>query len=134
MNARARRPLRPWWRALGWLLLAALTAGSLLPMPGAMLPVAGGDKFGHVLGWALVAGSWLQLADRDRVRWRVGIGLLLWSAAIELAQALTPWRSGDWIDLAANALGIALAGLLDRTLARDLLTGFERARSARRVR
>jgi hypothetical protein len=37
------------------------------------------------------------------------LGLLIYGAVIELAQAATGWRQGDWLDWIANALGVAAA-------------------------
>lgn len=121
-----------WWRAAGWLLLAGITIGSIAPMPGSPLPVEGGDKIGHVLGWGLVAFWWLQLAaDRGPMLGRAA-GLFAWSIAIEGIQSMTPWRSAEWADAAANAAGIGLAMALWHTPARHLLAHIDRALAARR--
>jgi VanZ family protein len=120
-----------WWRAIGWLLLAGLTIGSIAPMPGSPLPVEGGDKIGHVLGWGLVAFWWLLLAkDRADAARRIA-GLFAWSIAIEAIQAVTPWRSGEWADVAANAAGIGAAIALSLTPARHALARIDRALARR---
>jgi VanZ family protein len=41
----------------------------------------------------------------------VGLGLLAYGAAIELAQSATGWRFGDWLDLLADLIGIILGSL-----------------------
>jgi VanZ family protein len=95
------------WNVLGWLLLAAIAVGSLIPMP-AMLesPVPGADKFQHLLGYFLLTFWHGQLGlPQSRYLLRAG-GFLLAGALIEVLQAQTGWRSGDLRDLAANAVGI----------------------------
>jgi VanZ family protein len=82
---------------------SAIWIGSLLPI--AAPPVANGDKFEHLFGYAVLA----------ILGWRVWYrGLPVWLAAasmgvaVEFAQALTPWRSFDVADMLANALGAAI--------------------------
>ncbi|MEN9903648.1 MAG: hypothetical protein RLZZ555_213 [Pseudomonadota bacterium] len=93
-----------------WLLLLAVITLSMLPVP--CLPqqaLSLWDKAQHALGFAALAllGG---LAYPGRLR-RLGFGLLLLGGAIELAQHASGWRSGDWADLAADAIGL-VAGLL----------------------
>jgi VanZ family protein len=120
-----------WWRAIGWLLLAGLTIGSIVPMSGSPIPVEGGDKIGHVLGWGLVAFWWLLLAKDRADAARRAAGLFAWSIAIEAIQAATPWRSGEWADVAANAGGIMFAIALALTPARHALARIDRALAPR---
>lgn len=100
-------------RERGWRLLllgSLVVATSLLLAPGgaggaSAFPFA--DKLGHVLlfaGLALVA----RRAYPDRPRWNVFVGLLLYGAATELAQAWTG-RTMDALDFAADALGAGAA-------------------------
>jgi VanZ family protein len=121
-----------WWRAIGWLLLAGLTIGSIVPMPGSPLPVEGGDKIGHVLGWGLVTFWWLQLAADRGIMFSRAAGLFAWSIAIEGIQSVTPWRSGEWADVAANAAGVGLAVILWHTPARHALARIDHVLAARR--
>ena len=90
--------------------MAAVALGCLLPA--AWLPTLPNDKllhFGAYAGLALLAGGVahgpLQLAA-----WLLGLLLAGW--AIELLQNLVPGRSFCWRDLAANAAGIAAAGVV----------------------
>jgi VanZ family protein len=66
------------------------------------------DKAEHAITWAILAGSGYVLAPR-RLRavtvFAIGLG-----AAIELAQATMGFgRDGDWRDLAADTVGVAVA-------------------------
>lgn len=92
-------------------LAVLLTVGCLVPnswLP-ATLP---NDKLMHFGGFGLLALLALPLARN----WREGAwclaGVLLASLAIECLQQLVPERRFCWRDLAANAAGVACAGLL----------------------
>lgn len=62
------------------------------------------DKAQHALGFAVLTA--LGLLAYPQVGWRLLWGLLLLGACIELAQAASGWRRGDWLDLLADAVGI----------------------------
>ncbi len=98
------------WLALAWLLLFGVVIGSLAPsVPKAAAEVS--DKFMHFAAYAALAFMFMGVFGRRS--WpRVAAGLLLLGGGIELTQAfLTPTRSGEWLDMASNATGIA-AGIL----------------------
>jgi VanZ family protein len=99
-------------RAAFWGCLLAVVVLSLLP--GERLPAvfAWWDKAQHALGFAILTG--LGLLAYGQVRWRLPAGLLLLGALIELAQGASGWRTGDWRDLLADAVGIVLTLLLWR--------------------
>lgn len=111
----AGQPMRAAVVALFWLSLLAVTAGSLVPV--ALLPPQAldlWDKAQHALGfaWLGVCGLWAH----PRHARAVVIGLCAWGGAIELMQAATGWRHGDGLDWLADAIGVALALLLWRSL------------------
>lgn len=98
------------------LALAAITVGSLMPL--AELPaVPGSDKAHHLIGYAALVfcsalrrpSYWLYLV----------LGFALWGGAIELIQPHVN-RYGEWQDLLANCVGLAL-GVGVANLARYLL-------------
>lgn len=96
-----------------WLLLLAVVILSLLPVP--YLPQQAfslWDKAQHALGFAVLAllGG---LAYPGRLP-RLGVSLLLLGAAIELAQDATGWRTGDWLDLTADLVGVFVGLALAR--------------------
>ncbi len=68
------------------------------------------DKAQHAAGFGVLAmlGT---LAYPSRLP-GVSLGLLAHGGFIELAQAYTGWRHGDWLDLLADAIGILLGWLL----------------------
>src|SRR5690606_37852963 len=94
------------WFALGWLLVLGVAVGSLLPsLPDVSAGVS--DKLMHFAAYAALA--FLFMGAVGRRHWlRIGLGLLALGAAIEVAQAmLSSTRSGEWLDMAANAAGVA---------------------------
>lgn len=99
-------------RAGFWALAACVAVLSLVP--GSSLPDQGPfllwDKAQHALGFAALA-AWGLLAYPQRP-WQVLLGLLAFGAAIELAQACTPWRQADARDWLADAVGVALGAAL----------------------
>lgn len=91
-----------------WGALAIITVLSLLP--GDYLPPIAfdvWDKAQHALGFLLLGVLGLKAYPNNIVR--VVFGLLIYGAAIELAQAATGWRYGDWQDWLANVVGVTLA-------------------------
>lgn len=99
-------------RTAFWSACLAVAVLSLLPAE--QLPAVAfnwWDKAQHALGFALLGVLGL-LGYRQRPL-RVVWGLLVFGVLIELAQAATGWRYGDWQDWLADALGVAGAwGLL----------------------
>lgn len=51
-------------------------------------------------------------------RWRLPAALLAYGVAIELLQALTPYRTMSFADAVANALGLVLGAVLLRVVRR----------------
>lgn len=98
------------WLTLGWLMVLAVGFGSLWPsMPAATAGVS--DKLLHFTAYAALAFVFAGSVERHRW-WRIVLGLLALGIGIEIAQALwTNSRNAEWLDMAANASGVA-AGIL----------------------
>ena len=96
-----------------WLLftittLASITVLSLYPV--ASLPeVPGSDKTHHFIAYALLMFP-VALAKPKYWLW-IGLLLIAWSGAIELIQPYVN-RYGEWLDLLANATGLAVGVVL----------------------
>ncbi len=92
-----------------WLLAALLLATSWLAVASGPAPVPGGDKLHHVLGFAVLA---LVASLAGAPGWRhagwAAAGLLLYGGLIEAVQSQLPWRSAEWADWLADALGTVL--------------------------
>lgn len=92
-----------------WFSVVVVTVLSLLPV--AYLP----PQTFNIWDKAQHAGGFLVLTLLGRAAYldgslaRLGTGLLLYGAAIEMAQAATGWRTGDVLDLLADGVGIFAA-------------------------
>ncbi len=107
--------------SLSLALVALIAAASLAPVPETPLcDVPFYDKWAHTLMYlALSLAAWSDyLRGRAKPHWLRGAAVaalmpVAASGLLELAQAyLTTYRSGDWLDFAANAVGVLLASLM----------------------
>ena len=101
--ARGRRG-RTAARALLVVALAVVAWQSLVP-PEQIAVSVGSDKLAHVLGYALLGALAALSLSRRAAAWAliVAFGLVL-----EIAQATTPYRSFEWLDLVADGIGAAI--------------------------
>ena len=105
-------------KLLFWLLLITIVVLSLLPaseLPGGIFNFW--DKAQHAMAYAVLAVLAVR-AYPGQPRLRTSTGLLLLGAVLELAQAASGLRYGEWSDLLANGLGIALGMALVQWLPR----------------
>lgn len=123
------RKLIAWLSQLTWLYrlqfvvaLAVFTYFTLSPNPS--FNVSDTDKYWHFLGNLLLFLSARLAVLRLGNIWFVLGFVLLYGAAMELAQNLVPQRMFDMRDLMANALGV-LAGLAIALLAQRVLVRFQ---------
>lgn len=124
MNARPLRHLAL-WRTLGRTLVVAMLAIALLPAPAVVGAVPLGDKIGHVCAFAILMLWYAQIYDGAGERLRCAIGAASLGILIELLQALTPYRSAEFADFVADALGVGLGWLIARGPAGNLLSWLE---------
>lgn len=102
---------RPWrWALL--LLAVAIIVLALLPAPPRQASL-GWDKLNHVMAFAsLAVCAVFGWRDSRAGRRAVLLALLAFGGAIELLQLQVPNRSGEWTDLAADAVGLGLGATL----------------------
>src|SRR5438132_12906328 len=93
------------WIFLFWSCALAVLVLSLLP-PSVQVPSTGWDKSNHLLAFAILAV--LGLRAYPGRSGTVLAALLAYGGLIEVLQSLTSYRSADWQDLIADALGLAL--------------------------
>ena len=80
------------------------------------------DKIVHLLIFMILAISYLNVSTQGFKNFKFrNFGKALGAAALfsiltEALQLLVPWRHGDFMDLAANILGVGLAGGLVKTM------------------
>ncbi len=110
-------PLSPrtWHRAAGWVFWVYLGVVLLMTLaPVAYLkPVSAftfWDKAEHGLAFAVLA--WLALLVWPKRPLRLWLILLAFGGAIELLQAASGWRSGEWADWLADGIGLGLGWLV----------------------
>jgi len=96
-----------------WGLSLSVGVLSLLPVEH-LPPIAFDwwDKAQHALAFFVLGGfGFLAYPEKPS---HVAVGLLIYGALIELAQAATGWRYGDWQDWMADAFGVGVAILVLR--------------------
>jgi VanZ family protein len=99
-----RHPLL--WAVLGWLLVAGVVTGSLLP-GSIVAAVTFNDKIEHAGAYALLMLWFGGLYPRARHP-RIAVALLALGVALDLLQGLTETRSLEALDILADAVGLAI--------------------------
>ena len=94
-------------RSLFWAACAAVTVLSLLPAEQLPSVFDWWDKAQHAL--AFLALGILGLWAYPSFPARVALGLIVYGLGIEVAQAITGWRFGDWQDWLADVIGVVAA-------------------------
>ena len=104
------------WRAASLVLLLLVLAATLMPAIwfwSDRIKLSNWlehfDKWAHFVMF-LGLTVWFAGLYRARSYWRVAIGLLAFGVLIEICQRAVGYRSAEWMDVVADALGI-LAGL-----------------------
>jgi hypothetical protein len=96
------------WAAMGWLLVAGVVVGSL--MPGSAVPSIGlSDKVMHAAAYFTLM-VWFAGFYRRELYLPIAAVLIALGIGLDLLQRLTATRSFDWYDVAMNCSGVA-AGL-----------------------
>jgi len=103
MNEEKRLIFPRVWQAVGWLLVAAVTALSLMPAPPEP-PLMTWDKSNHLLAYAVLM-LWFRQAFSARIRWIVFLVAL--GIVLELVQGWLSYRYLEFTDMVANTLGVA---------------------------
>ncbi len=106
--------IQRYWLACTAILFVAITCLSL--WPNESLPsVPGGDKAHHLIAYAALV---FPIALRRPKSWRLMVILfIVCSGLIELVQPFMN-RYGEWMDLAANIIGLACGVLLAEAVRR----------------
>ena len=118
--------LRRVWRVIGAGLILSVIWLSLTPRP-IEVPVAQGDKLGHVLAYATLMFWFAQLDARYRARVAYALAFATLGVALEFAQRLTGYRAFDINDMVASAVGVLLGWVVAPPRGPDVLGLLERA-------
>ena len=122
---------RWFWLASGTALMLLVTWLCLRPSAGTEQWFPHADKVQHAAAFLGLAVLLLALVERRHYA-AVCVALLVFGGAIEVAQYLMPYgRSAEWADLAADGLGIVLAGLVSLAIQESWLQRIERWLGAR---
>lgn len=98
------------WMLMFWSCGAIILVLALIPTA-PYLPSTGWDKSNHLLAFAVLTVLGCR-AYPNRIA-VVLIGAILYGGLIEVLQSFTPYRSAEWADLVADAIGVLLGrGLL----------------------
>lgn len=109
-------PLRyaAYWRVAGLFLLVLVLLASLMPVfwifperKDFVSWFVHVDKWLHGIAFVVLA-VWFAGQYQRRSYWRIGVGLLAFGVLIEACQRMVTYRSADWLDIAADAAGIAV--------------------------
>ena len=102
------------WQVASLTLLLLVLAATLMPAVWfwddrfkAMSWFDGIDKWFHGVTF-LVLSVWFTGLYRKRSYWKIGIGLLLFGLIIEACQRMVSYRTAEWLDVGADAVGIIL--------------------------
>jgi len=112
-----RSSFKRWiWGSLAGVWTGNVLVFSLIPVS-AKVSVGNFDKALHLFQYMALAWLWVPawhdpLRKTSRTLWHIGIAATLYGIVIEVIQGILPWRSGDWLDAAANAFGAAIGVLL----------------------
>ena len=117
---------RPFWLAIGYAMIAAILWGSLTPHP-PQIDIEHGDKIGHMFSYGVLMFWFCQLYAAPRTRLAHAAAFAAMGVAIEFAQRATGYRTFEYLDMLADATGIALGWAIAH------LTGGETLRRAERV-
>jgi len=112
--------LRHFWRSVGWFGILLLLYLSLTPRP-PEISIEHGDKLGHALAYATLMYWWAQLLVVTRSRLWLAAGLIGLGVALEYMQGWTGWRTFDYFDMLADAVGIMAGWILAMILPNILL-------------
>jgi hypothetical protein len=118
------------WRALGWLIVAAIIVVTLVPEPESLRELDYNDKLGHLIAYGLLMLWFAQLYGGAQERLRYGVAFVALGIALEFCQGALGYRSFDYADMLANALGVGSGALLAVTGHFSFLFPLDRALAA----
>jgi VanZ family protein len=104
--------------AIYFAVLTTVSIGilSLIKMPQEGIPIESSDKFLHTVAYFFLMLTWLYSYSRKedfykRIKFLI-LGCLIYGIVLEALQgAFTSYRTGSYLDILANSLGIVLAVL-----------------------
>ncbi len=108
---RALTRVRRSWLAAGWALVVFVVVLSVTPVP-VEIPVQSGDKYSHVLAYAVLMCWFTHLHETSRHRAGLAAAFIALGIVLEFVQRWTGYRTFDLADMAAGAAGVAAGWML----------------------
>jgi VanZ family protein len=103
------------WIAIGFLLIGLVVYASLMRNPPDLTHVQGSDKVEHAAAYFVLTFWFSQIYAKNRVRWTIGITFIFLGVAMEYLQRMTGYRTFEYADMAADAVGVLCALLAAQT-------------------
>ena len=105
-----------WWTLLGVVLVAFVVYLSLAPLSASkLLAFPESDKILHLSVYATMMLWFGQIARKGSYPLLVASGLIVLGVLLEFLQGLTGYRTFEYLDMAANTLGVILGLLIVQT-------------------
>lgn len=117
--------VRRYWLFFGWMLVLIVIYLSLTPNP-IRLPVEQGDKFEHILAYAVLMSWFANLYEVSAQRTMFVIGFIALGVSLEFMQRWTGYRSFEVADMVANAAGVATGWVFAPPRIPNYLHGIEK--------
>ena len=112
--------LRTLWLVIGWAMVAVVILLSLIPLKADLSE--GKDKWSHFVAYGALM-FWFCLLFFRQTWWAVAF--IAMGIVIEVLQSYTGYRSFEYTDMVANAVGVLLGWILAQTPLRGLLQWLE---------
>ncbi len=104
------------WTLLGLLLVGTVVYVSLAPFsPSRCLAFPESDKAVHFAAYAAMMFWFAQVFPLKPISFLIASGLILLGILLEILQGRSGYRTFEYADMAANALGVRLGLLMSRT-------------------
>jgi len=115
------------WLAIGWAMILLVVYFSLIPNLPEMATFKGGDKIEHLTAYLVLMVWFSNLYAGTKERMLIGAAFLSMGMVLEWIQYLTPYRTFQYTDAAANAAGIFVGWLLTKTASGTFLVKLDQA-------
>ena len=70
------------------------------------------DKIEHVIAYFTLTFIWLLALAKKKIKYLIIFSCFFYGIIIELLQATTTYRTGDYLDIIANSTGVLIALLI----------------------
>ena len=126
MKNRNRLRYSGWWTILGVLLVAIVVYMSLAPLsPSKIFAFPESDKIMHFSAYAAMMLWFGQIYPKRPASLFIASGLIILGVLLEILQGLSGYRTFEYMDITANALGVIIGFVIAQTRLGRLFCTFE---------